>query len=389
MALTKPPVFNPFANTVAGSPSDLWHVPPTLDDGFKAPAGVPVKPDIGDVNWLLWVTTLGIRYVQSRGISEWDSTETQYTAGSVVFRPPGLLFMLMGTATTGTNPEADVPNWFPMNVLDRGRYIQYATPAAAWKNYVGQVRAAIDHFGFPNSDIIQWDDIWDDPALSLINVAGVHDGIRWEVTTDGSGSGGGNVTSHVPQYTAGDNNNFRLLGIGSIPAGGHAEIQLMPSHVSGVFTDDITVRSDWRFLLPPTARANCTFIMGFTSGFQPSNGITEGTFFYLRPSDTTWQFQSVSGGATSSVDTGVAAGSGLLHRASVILVGGNQADDASPRAIAIIDDVNVATVTARLPYTAPGAGSGRPLSPIFAVNSAATASVIDLLIGPVRYRQST
>lgn len=389
MAIARPPVANAFANTVAGTPSDFWDVPATYDAGFTAPGGVPVKPNLSDINWLMWFATLGVRHAVSRGISPWDATETEYTVGSVVYRPIGKLFMLMGSATTGTAPETDVPNWFPLNVLDRGRYIDYATPAAAWKNYVGQVRAAIDHFGFPNSDIIQWDDAWNDPETgSVINTAGDHSFGRWEFWTDGNGSGGGNLASHNPQYTAGDNNNFRLLGIGSTPAGGRADLQLRPSHVTGVFTDDITVRVDWRFLLPPTARANCTFIMGFTSGFQPSNGITDGAFIYLRPSDTTWQFQSISAGLSSSVDTGVAAGSGLLHRASIILVGANQADDGAPRGIAIIDDASVANVTARLPYTAPGAGSGRPLSPIFAVNTSATASAIDLLIGPVRYRQS-
>ena len=76
---------------------------------------------------------------------------------------------------------------------------------------------------------------------------------------------------------------------------------------------------------------------------------------------------------------------GDFHTAGIVLVGANQSDDSVARALLYVDGALVGDITAYLPYTA---GSGLPLSPIFGVLTSAGASTIDLLVGPVRYRQS-
>jgi hypothetical protein len=390
MAITAPPVVDEFANTVAGTPSDLWDVPTYLDSGFPAPAGVPVRPPLGFFNWLFWFLTKGIRYFMSRGLPQWISGETEYTPGSVVFNGDFYHWMLVngGTATPGTNPDADTTNWSRLNMRDRANLADYGKEAGVWRNYRGQRRQGFDYWGNLNGNVVSWDEQWDDIALLSVTTAGQTDGARWSANLiAGTGSA---VVEHQPQYTAGSNNGYRFLGITAPTTGGRAEIQRNGAGFTAVFTDDITVGMFWPFLLTVGATTNCTFIMGFNAGNTHVDNLANAAYVYKSPTDTNWQFVSVSGGVASSpVDTGIAASSGTVHRAGLVLEGANQVDSGGiAKAKLLIDGSIVGTITTHLPYTTGGAGAGLQLSPIFGSVTTATASERELLVGPVRYRQN-
>jgi len=390
MAITIPPVVNEFANTVAGSPSDLWDVPTYFDSGFPAPAGVPVRPPLGFFNWLFWFCVKAARYLLSRGIVEWNTDETQYTPGSVVFNGDFYHWMLVngGAATPGTSPDADTTNWSRLNTRDRANLADYGKEAGVWRNYRGQRRQGFDYWGFLNGNVVSWDEQWDDPALLSVVSPGFTNGARW--TADLIAGTGSAVVEHEPQYTASSNNAYRLLGITSPTTGGRAQIQKLGGTETAVFTDDITVGMFWPFLLTVGASTNCTFVMGFNAGNTNVDNLVNAVYVYKSPSDVNWQFISVSGGVASApVDTGIIAGSGTLHRAGLVLSGANQVDAGGiAKAVLIVDGSIVGSITTHLPYTTGGAGAGLPLSPIFGAVTTATASQRELLIGPVRYRQN-
>ncbi len=388
MAIMRPVVADPFANAASGSPDIA--VPTYMGTGFPAPAGVPVKPPRGFINWLFnWCMQAG-RYLLSRGVSDWDSTETQYTPGSVAFNNDFYWWMLMngGAATTGTRPDADTANWSRLNWRDRANLGDYNKEAAVWRNYRGRRRSGVDYWGFLNGNVISWDEIWDDPAFVSVTATGQTNGAHWYFDTTGGGGGGGNLAEYAPQYTAGSNNGFPFLSLSSYTGGGRNEVQ---RHMgTAVFTDDIEAGMFWPFLLTVGATTNCTFIMGFNAGNTHVDNIANGAYVYKSPSDTNWQFVSVSGGVASSpVDTGIVASSGTVHRAGLVLSGANHADAGGvAKAVLIIDGSIVGTITTHLPYTTGGAGAGLQLSPIFGIVTTATASARELLIGPVRYRQN-
>jgi hypothetical protein len=210
-------------------------------------------------------------------------------------------------------------------------------------------------------------------------------GRRWTYTNQGD-TLHGTILGHGPQYTVGDNDSFRFAGFSSIPTGGSGYIQLNPSSRTAVFTDNVTVGMFWTFLVPPTASAGVTFLMGFNCNGQAIYSINDGAFLFKRPTDTNWMFETVSGGSPSiAVDTGIPAASGDEHTAAIVLVGANQSDDSVARALIFIDGNLVGNITTNLPYSSGGA---LPLSPILGTSSTATASDIELLVGPVRFRSS-
>lgn len=106
----KPPVRESWANAASGSPDIVEAVYVTT--GFPAPGGTPVKPPRGNVNFEFHRYDEGLNYLFQRGITDWDTDETDYGAGDIV-RDAGAFWRLTGTATPGTAPSADSANWFP------------------------------------------------------------------------------------------------------------------------------------------------------------------------------------------------------------------------------------------------------------------------------------
>lgn len=114
--VTKPAVTtNIFADSISTSP-DI-EAPTYMPTGFPLTAGPgsqPVKGPRGFFNWLFNYCMAGVRYLFQRGITDWDSSEDGYVAGATVQGSDGNLWRLLGSATTGTSPQADQGNWAPL-----------------------------------------------------------------------------------------------------------------------------------------------------------------------------------------------------------------------------------------------------------------------------------
>lgn len=113
MAITKPPITEPFASDpTTQADSDLFDPPSFMVQGYTAPGGNPEIPLLGHHNWLFWFAMQSARYHQSRGFPEWDVAEDQYVAPAFV-QFGGAVYALVGTATTGLDPDTDPTNWIP------------------------------------------------------------------------------------------------------------------------------------------------------------------------------------------------------------------------------------------------------------------------------------
>jgi hypothetical protein len=159
-AVTKPSVVDPFANTVAPGPSDLFAPPSYMDSGFPAPGGDPVKPPLGFFNWLFNYATNGIRYLSAFGIPTWDAAETEYAVGSTIRSTDGFIYELVGTATTGTAPHLDLANWFRKANNPRALIGQYATEVQKFLNAKRQAGSFVNHQGIVDGELLEWDENW-------------------------------------------------------------------------------------------------------------------------------------------------------------------------------------------------------------------------------------
>lgn len=397
MAVARPPVVNAFANTVAGTPSDFWDVPVTYDAGFTAPGGDPVKPELSDFNWLFWLVTLGIRHLVSRGIPPWDTTETEYTLGSVVFRSPGLFFVLMGTATTGTNPEADPGNWFPLNVLDRGISGQYTVPVAAWRNFLGNRGAIVDHQGFFGGRVLSIDENWLPVLPSSIGTHG--NGIfppnsNWAYLLHGSSGGqtvtmdGGSSDSSLISRPWGP---LLQLATGGASGGGTAAIEgqwalIRMAQAAFSISFDFAVSS----LGSGAPASSSSFAFGLSDGSIQSN-VSDALFnsggsspqpigvaLYAQGNGNPWvNYINLTGtpvtGATSTL-----LATDVVHRVRWDILGTASADDGTAKVITYIDGAIAAT--------SPGVSfSGQGFRPFFRMSSSAN-DLNSLCIGPLQIR---
>lgn len=117
MAIVKPPISDPFASnpTTQANPV-LFAAPSFMFDGYTAPGGNPEIPALGHHNFLFWYGMQSGRYHQSRGLPEWDTDETEYTAPALVTFA-GIPWILFGAATPGTDPASDPTNWMPFGSI--------------------------------------------------------------------------------------------------------------------------------------------------------------------------------------------------------------------------------------------------------------------------------
>src|SRR3990172_2930373 len=105
---TKPPIKTIWGSTAMTSP-DMAE-PTYLSTGFPAPAGVPVKPPRGFVNWLFNYVMNGVLYLARRGISDWDALET-YVVGDKVIDTDLRTYEMIATVAAGTAPQLDPTHW--------------------------------------------------------------------------------------------------------------------------------------------------------------------------------------------------------------------------------------------------------------------------------------
>jgi len=383
MSLTRPPVVNPFANTVAPGPSDLFDVPTYFDSGFPAPSGVPVRPPLGFFNWLFWFATLGIRYILACCFSPWDATETQYTAPTVV-SATGSFYVLRGTATTGTAPGADPTNWFPLTMLDRASAGDYANPIAAWRSVRAQRRFGIDHWGKPGGALYDWTENW--APGTPFDVGGVVNAAvgRWHLLSSAAGS---NFSSIPPGVSAGSNtsNASRALqvAVDGASSGNRAEVRLNDDSTTSLFTDDALITLDMD--ITAYSVLSVIWVVGFTQVGELVNNVQHGAFF-IRPDTvgTNWKCRTINGGAPTEVDSGVLGTANTPHHFRIELVGANADDFSVARAIFFIDGAEVANISATLPINI-----GAQMIPLFGGTVTGAVANPVLLAGPVRYSQIT
>ena len=320
----------------------------------------------------------------------WDSTETQYTAGSMVQDSNGRFYVLRGNATTGTHPSADA-NWLPLNMLDRVPTIaaggDWVSPIAKWSSPRALARFVIDRWGLPRSSYFQHTEIWS-PNTQWAN---------WSALGGSSGHGPSwgtgaqsSVSSHAPGgSTTNAVNTAPSLGIVvDGVSSGLSKMALFYQAISQMSADSLMV-ADFESAFV-TDHANFTFLMGFAGNGDPISAIASGAYFLADPANANWKAVCANGGSQVQVDTGIpiATGSGNPHKFSVVLVGSGIADDVAPHGLFYIDDQLVATVTgidvpndAGTPRVGCLVAGGQVLS-------GATANK-SLVLGPVTYTPIT
>jgi hypothetical protein len=398
MALTKPSVMNIWANAISGSLSALFSVPTIIDSGWPAPSGTPVKPLIGDFNWLFNYVINGVRYLCARGMSDWDAAETQYVTGAQVREPlDGSYWVLIGTATTGLAPHSDTTNWQRWFDSPFARGLSWTREIISWKNARGQRRFGVDHFGYPNGQIIQWDENWDQNNLS--SGSWIAADVTYPITADETFSYGigkwawrasctGASEGRIRTMAPTNQRWHRVLRISfPAPSGGIIECGLLDVAATSVFSDDMAITLDWNAEINGSGTTGGdTIVMGFRCDNQRINAINDGMFFIKGTSDTNWQCRCITAGVPQSFDSGVSAGTTAYHRFRIAALGSSVNDNASREVRFFIDDTNVGVITSRIPVSS---GTDLRLEPVFGGFSGAASDVISLDIGPVRYRQNS
>jgi hypothetical protein len=397
MAVPKPPVTDIFANTVAGTPSDLWDVPSYLDSGFPAPSGVPVVPPLGYFNWLFWFASIGVRYIVSNGIVPWNSVETQYTAGTTVQDTDGNFYVCRGTATTGTHPSADPTNWFPMNVLDRGFTGQYTTPIAAWRNFLGNRAALVDHQGFFGGRVLSIDENWLPTLPNNVTTRG--NGIfppnsNWAYLLHGASAGqsvtmdgGGSDSSLIARPWG----TLLRLATGGASGGGTAAIEAQGplfrmAQAAFSISFDFAVSS----LGGGAPAGSSSFAFGLSDGSIQSN-VSDAVFngggsapqpigvaIYAQGNGNPWvNYVNVTGTPVTAITSTLLA-TDVIHRVRWDILGNASADNGTVNVITYIDGA--------IAVASPGVSfSGQLFHPFFRMSSSAN-DLNSLCIGPLQIR---
>ena len=388
MALARPPVTDVWANTVAPGPSDLFDIPTYIDSGFPAPGGVPVVPPLGFFNWLLWFMMLGIRYLLSRAFTPWDSTETQYVAGSMVQDSDGRFYVCRGGATTGSHPSSDI-NWLSLNMLDRvpdgTSGGDFTSKISRWLTPRARAVFCLDRWGLPQGNYYQYREMW-----------GLQ--INWGAFSPPSGSfglwaivGAGTntrVSNHAPGITANQNalntapsleliidrtSASNKIAIYSFTLGSMSADALMIAHFQSAFVNDVIKNN---------------YVMGLVATSDPIDSIGNGAYFLADAGTSNWICVSVNGGTStqSATSVPVVAGNSGAHDFDVVLVGSGIGDGTTARALFYIDGALVNNITANVPNSSGSPVNGSQVAGGWVVATGGSADK-SLVLGPATYTQ--
>jgi hypothetical protein len=354
--LSRPPVVNPFGNTVAGTPSDLWAVPTYLDSGFPAPAGVPVKPPLGFFNWLFWFLTMGVRYLLTRGIADWDASEDSYSTGAFVQATDGKIYKLTGTATTGTQPQSDLRNWQLWVASPIAAIAQYASEIWAWKNENGQRVFGISPDGLPVGGYDEWFENWMGADSAAINTGSGNFFGPWSFKVISTASSPlPSAFVRAPGAWQADFTNPRgsileLYCFGQSPS---ADLSIVESRKPFVKVDETVTIMETRLSLASnggsgTKESNSGYAVGFGDGTLVALANTAadvpcnyGVWITAGAGATNWNVVTKNGSTSSSTPgPAIVADSPLRWR--VVIVGDTVTNDLTPRVLHFINGALVA-----------------------------------------------
>jgi hypothetical protein len=381
--LSRPPVVNPFGNTVAGTPSDLWKVPTYLDSGFPAPAGVPVKPPLGFFNWLFWFLTMGVRYLLTRGVADWDASEDSYSTGAFVQATDGKIYKLTGTATAGTQPQSDLSNWQLWVASPIAAIAQYASEIWAWKNENRQRVFGVSPEGLPAGCYDDWFENWMGADSAPINTGTGNFFGAWNyrvITTASSPLPSAYV--QAPGAYASDltTNPFgSLLALYAFGEAPSADLAIVESRKPFVKVTDSVLVMETRICLARNGgsgvkESNSGFAVGFGDGTLVSGSNTGtdvpcayGAWIRSNGSDTNWEVFTKDG-STVDASLGPAFAVDTPVRWRVVIVGANAPADLTPRVLHFINGILVANHAVNL--------VGKMLSPFFRATATQGESLV-------------
>jgi hypothetical protein len=404
MRVPKPPIFDPFSNDPATqADTDLFNIPSYLDEGFPAPAGVPVRPPLGYFNWLHYMATAGMRYLFQRGIPDWDTNEPDYEAGDIVRYTDGKFWVLMGTATTGLNPAADPTNWLVWLSSPRAADEQWAQIIFAWLNANDHKGFGLDHQGLPAGPFYQITEDWLDGGLdekTVTDVVDIGGGVfkgsgfwsgRWNWCAFGNASGMLLAANGPWQGDTTTRPRGPLIGAfarATAQLGGMVAEAVKP----WLFMPNTFVSLDAEFSVNPAAGTGTSEDESFSWGFSDGSiiagevgdqvktgaAIFPGAYFYRDHDGTTWRAHSrTPAGASLDTDTTVGFAENVVYRGRIEIMGSNAADDGAHAVRFYIGQTLVATHLHSL--------ANAKLHPFIRAQSSGSTVKHGLNLGPLRF----
>lgn len=356
MAITEPEFAPPWGESISASP-DL--VRPT--DGFIQ-GGWPLtsaNPTRGRFNWLLKQCHNGIRYFMSRGIPNWNSSETSYPTGAVVrdtFTDGAgftrrSFYYAHGTPVTGTAPHSDATNWSLVLDLPIGQSTNWLREIWAQRNAKQQRRAGYDHGGLPGGLYRGWEEDWSDVAFTsqLVAPSSGAWANRWKfeygVTGGPATVAGGGITIQPPQFSGPTPTGPRSVLVQTNPfpnPGATAWCLIESGQPIVVISDDTYAVLEWQGFPGGTCHS-----VGFSgssqAGLSVENTALLGASIIQRAADTNLQLYTNAG---SSVFTDLGVTSALRMRLEYY--GANVSDNGAAQVIAHLDGVKRGQVAVSL-----------------------------------------
>lgn len=347
MSIARPAV-KLFADGV-GSPNAVEPASGIMTGGYGS-AAIPLH---SEHNWLFQYALNGIRYLASRGISEWSASETAYVVGSRVLDDDGAIYQLFGTAS-GTHPKSDRKNWARVPTVDE------------WGHSVDR-RVQVHQNFLTNETKTSGDFTTLQPG-------------RWSASPNGSPTGTGLVSCGIfPTITT-----LQPLTKIETPLGTNDHMTLVLSDPPCRFNADNVCTLNWDVALPAVGANNFDVWMGLGDG-DPFNFGVYYAAIIKASADTNWQTQSRDGTTTGSMTSlGVAPVANTLQHMKLVWVGANRSPTSAAQVRVSVNGAAPTTLTANLP----GSATNPDLRLFFGLKSG-TASSKAFYVGDVRFESST
>lgn len=351
MAITEPEFAPPWGETITTSPNLVRPTDGFIQGGWPLSAANPTR---GRFNWLLKQCHNGIRYVMTRGLPNWSSSDDSYPAGAVVrdtFTDGAgftrrSFYYLHGTAVTGTAPHSDPTNWSLIADMPIGQATNWAREIWAWRNSKQQRRFGISRLGFPAGLITTWEEDWTDITFTPELATGSGPwGRRWKFQvgiTGGTLAGGGLAVSDAGAGGS-PGSPTPVLTINPFPtAGGTAWILVEGAVASINVNSDTNLEMAWQGQ-PGGTSFSCGLANTSQIGLSAESTNLQGMAIVKRAADTNYQlYTNVDGATPVFTNTGIATGT----RFQLEYSGANVADGGTARVVAFIDGVPTTLATA-------------------------------------------